>query len=73
MNYRDLDPVVQMMVQEALLEYFYQTFELDERNDFYSKSGMRYGYVTVNKKTREVLVCDATPDNGDNLITIIRF
>lgn len=29
MNYCDLDPVVQMMVQEALLEYFYQTFELD--------------------------------------------
>lgn len=73
MNYRDLDKRIQENVQAVLESYFKQRFEINECDDFYSQSGMWYGYVAINEKTREVLVCDSTPDDGDTLIKIVRF
>lgn len=73
MAYYDLPINIQDNVQKALKIYWGKEFHIDSRDDYYSDSGMRYGYIAVNEKTREVLVCDCTPDDGDTLITIVRF
>lgn len=73
MNYRDLEKTIQQNVQSALESYWNQTFEIDERDDYYSNSGMRYGYIAIDARERWVMVCDCTADEGDILIDQIRF
>lgn len=73
MNYRDLDKRIQENVQSALESYWNQKFEIDELDDYYSQSGMRYGYIAIDTRERWVMVCDSTPDDGDTLIDRIRY
>lgn len=73
MNYRDLTAAHQEEIQQALQGHFYQRFDIDEHDEFFSASGMRYGYIAINERNREILVCDCTPDDGDTLIRRIRY
>lgn len=73
MQYSDLPMNVQNKIQQALKGYWTRGYDIDELGDYYSSSGMRYGYIAINTKTHEVLVCDSTPDDGDTLISVIRF
>lgn len=73
MNYKSLDRFTQCMVQEALIQYWGHTFEIDDLDDYYSTSGRRFGYVAIDNHQRTVMVCDCTPDDGDTLIATIRF
>lgn len=74
MNYRDLDKQVQEEIQVELARYWNGLrFEIDEHDSYYGQSGMHYGYIAIQPKTREILLCDATPDDGDTLFKILRF
>lgn len=73
MHYNHLTAETQEQIQIALEKYFYQRFEINENCEFYSPSGMQYGYIAFNPRMHEVLVCDCTPDDGDTLIATIRY
>ena len=74
MNYRDLDKRVQEEIQVEFERYWNGLrFEINEHDEYYSQSGMQYGYVAINERTREILLCDCTPDDGDTLFKVVRF
>lgn len=73
MTYRDLPEIIQNQIQQALEAYWNQRFEISVMDEYFSGSGMRYGYIAINDRVREVMVCDCTYDDGDTLIKIIRF
>lgn len=73
MQYRDLDSHTQKNIQDKLESYWYQRFDINERDEYYSQSGMQYGYIAINERTHEILICDCTYDDGDHLIGILRY
>lgn len=72
LSYNDLPGYVKAHVQAVILKNFGSKLDIDKNNSFYSpSSNMRYGYVVCS--SREVLVCDCTPDEGDMLLETIRY
>lgn len=72
MNYHDLPVDAQDALQHDINEYWGRDFRID-KNGRYGSDCMVHGYVTVNERTQEAFAIDCTPDDGDTLISIVRF
>lgn len=73
MKLNDLPSWVSDKVNSILCDYWgmdSSSFDWDEEDEYYSQSGMRYGYVAISSKFHMITidVCDSTPDDGDTII-----
>lgn len=73
MKYSDLPQHTQKAIRLAILNRYGTHLDVDDNDEYFSDSGMRYGYIVINERLREVLVCDCTDDSGDTIIKTIYF
>lgn len=73
MTYDQLSDAGKERVQLELQHYFGQRFVISELDEFFSNSGMQYGYIAFDSVERVCMVCDCTPDSGDMIIASFRY
>jgi len=69
MGFNDLSPSLRDKVCDVIAEKFGPGCRIADDGEFYGKSGMRYGYVALDG--HNLIVADATPDRGDEIIATL--
>lgn len=51
-------------IEQAIVRHF-GVCNLKDDWEFFGNTGMQYGYVAIDNRSRHILIVDSTPDEGD--------